>query len=102
MVAGRHAHRWRDHWFSLHAQRRHGQHHRPRPPTASASISAGVVTFTVTTTPGFTYQPQSKDNLADPTWINLGPATTATGAPLIITDNPGAQTPRFYRAVRTP
>ena len=71
-------------------------------PTATASIAAGVVTFTITTTPGFTYQPQFKNNLTDASWTNLGPASTATGATFSITDNPGTQTPRFYRAVRTP
>jgi hypothetical protein len=72
------------------------------PPTATASISGGVVTFTVATTPGFSYQPQYKNALTDPTWTNLGPAITATGATLMINDTPGAQTQRFYRAVRTP
>ena len=72
------------------------------PPSATASVSAGVVTLTVTTTPGFTYQPQYKDELTGATWTNLGVAITATGATLTITDTPGAQTRRFYHAVRAP
>ena len=70
--------------------------------TASATISAGVVTFTITTTPNFTYQPQYKNALTDTTWINLGAPVTASGTTITITDYPGGQTPRFYRAVRTP
>ena len=71
-------------------------------PTASATLSAGVITFTITTTPGFTYQPQFKNDLADATWTNLGAAIKATSATLNITDTPSPQTRRFYRAVRTP
>ncbi len=71
-------------------------------PTASATLSGGVITFTITTTPDFTYQPQFKNDLTDATWINLGPAIKATGTTLDVTDTPGSQTRRFYRAVRTP
>ena len=71
-------------------------------PTATASLSDSVITFTVTTTAGFTYQPQYKNNLTDPTWINLGLAIKATAETLSINDAPSPQTQRFYRAVRTP
>ncbi len=71
-------------------------------PTASATLSGGVITFTITTTPDFTYQPQFKNELTDATWTNLGAAIKATGATLEITDMPSPQTRRFYRAVRTP
>ena len=71
-------------------------------PTATATLSGGVVTFSITTTPDFTYQAQFKDDLDDDVWVNLGPPLKATSATLIITDTPGAQLRRFYRAVRTP
>ena len=64
-------------------------------PTATASPTAGVITFTITTTPGFTYQTQYKNELPDAAWTNIGPVTTATGATITITDNPGARTHRF-------
>ncbi len=71
-------------------------------PTATATISGGVITFTITTTPDFTYQPQFKNELADATWTNLGAAIKATGTTLEITDMPSPQARRIYRAVRTP
>ena len=71
-------------------------------PAASATLSGGVITFTITTTPDFTYQPQFKNELTDATWTNLGPAIKAAGATLDVTDTPSPQTRRFYRAVRTP
>jgi len=72
------------------------------PPTATATISGGVVTFSITTTPDFTYQAQFKDDLDAAVWVNLGPPLKATSATLTITDTPGAQVRRFYRAVRVP
>ncbi len=71
-------------------------------PTATATLSGGVITFTITTTPEFTYQPQFKNDLSDATWTDLGPAIKATGATLDVMDTPSPQTRRFYRAVRTP
>jgi hypothetical protein len=72
------------------------------PPTASATLSGGVITFTITTTPDFTYQAQFKNELTDAMWTNLGAAIKATGTTLDVTDTPSPQTRRFYRAVRTP
>lgn len=71
-------------------------------PTATASLNGGVVTFSIVTTPDFTYQPQFCDDLANGPWTDLGPPIKATSTTLEITDTPGQQGRRFYRAVRTP
>ena len=71
-------------------------------PTASASITGGIVTFTIATTPGFQYQAQYKNELTDATWTNLGGNVTASGSTLNVSDAPAPQTRGFYRAVRTP
>ena len=71
-------------------------------PTATASINGEVVTFSIMTTPEFTYQPQFSDDLGNVPWTDLGPPIKATSTTLEITDTPGQQGRRFYRAVRTP
>ena len=74
-----------------------------QPPTPSiAAMGGGVFQFTVTATPGFSYQVQYKDDLNAATWTNLGTPIVATGATVTVSDTPSPQTQRFYRAVRTP
>ncbi len=71
-------------------------------PTATISLTAGTVTFTVATTPGFSYQLQFSNDLTTGSWTNVGTNTPATGSTLDLLDTPGSETRRFYRALRTP
>lgn len=59
------------------------------------AFTGGTITLSFTTTPGVRYQPLFSDDLF--TWLPLGGVLTATGAPLTVTDNPGAESKRFYR-----
>ena len=45
---------------------------------------------------------QFSDDLGNVPWTDLGPPIKATSTTLEITDTPGQQGRRFYRAVRTP
>ena len=74
-----------------------------QPPNPSiAAMGGGVFQFTVTATPGFSYQVQYKDDLTAASWTNLGTPVVATGVTVTVSDTPSPQTQRFYRAVRTP
>jgi hypothetical protein len=70
--------------------------------TIGSSALNGILTITVSTTPGFTYQLQSVNALNGLPWTNLGPPIAATGSQLESQDTivPGSR--RFYRIVRTP
>ena len=75
----------------------------PQPPELSTvQIVGGNFSFSVSTTPGRTYQVFYKDDLSQPVWLPLGPAQTAGGVSLLITDPVGARTQRFYTVLETP
>ena len=69
----------------------------PRPQVAPLVIAGGQVQITWATLPGHVYQAQFKDDLAQPDWINLGPAQTASGSSLTATDAAPGPHQRFYR-----
>jgi hypothetical protein len=75
----------------------------PKPvATIDSTALNGMLTITVSTTAGFSYQLQSVTDLNGTAWTNLGPAVTATASQLDFQDTilPGGR--RFYRVVRTP
>ncbi len=74
------------------------------PPVATASsvMDAGVLTITVKTIPGFTYQLQTTPELSTVPWENLSSPVTATAGTLVFPVTPGLESNNFYRVVRTP
>lgn len=74
----------------------------PAPETSAVEIIGDIVAITVATTPGFTYQLQTKEALTDPAWLNEGLPVLATGATLTLTAAPSDVNQRFYRVVRLP
>lgn len=71
-------------------------------PAMSVATSGGIHTFTIATTPGFSYRLQSSSDLTAGSWTPIGTAATATGTTLTMQFTPGAESRLFYRAVRTP
>jgi len=67
------------------------------PVTLKATIAGGNVNISFPTQSGYTYQIESKINLTDPTWNNVGSAVTGDGTVKTVPDlisNAG----RYYRA----
>jgi len=65
-------------------------------------LPGNVVSFAVTTVPGHVYRVEYRDDLGAGIWLPLLPDLTATSTSIIITDNPGDNTQRFYRTVLLP
>jgi hypothetical protein len=70
----------------------------PSPTLFSPTMADGGMTFSWTTTPGVTYQPQYTSNLLTGTWNNLGSATKATSTTMSYSDE-SQTTQRFYRVL---
>jgi CotH kinase protein/Lamin Tail Domain len=71
-------------------------------PGLIATITApGELSFTVSTTPGFSYQLQAKDTLMEQAWTDLGSAVTASGSSVVFSDTISGRSQRFYRVVRS-
>jgi len=68
------------------------------PSVKKVHLSGSKLTLTWSTTVGLSYVVQYTDDLANPTWINLGNAVTATASTLSISDTMGG-TQRFYRVI---
>ena len=65
---------------------------------ASLSLGAGGArVIRILSVPGKTYQLQFKRFLADPAWVDVGPATTASDSITAITDSVPGQTSGVYR-----
>jgi hypothetical protein len=75
----------------------------PVPPylASGGSMSGGQFTFSFTLPSPTTYRVDFKDSLTAPLWTPLGPAQLGSG-PVVITDNLGTNTQRFYRVVLNP
>ncbi len=74
----------------------------PSPVATAARTLTNSVDITVNTTPGFAYQLQTKNDLTDPAWANLGTPIPATTTTLTLHDPATTYTKRFYRVLRTP
>lgn len=72
------------------------------PEATGIGMSGGTVSITVSTTPGFNYQLQSKSSLGDATWRDDGAPVTASGVTLILTATVGPGMEAYYRVVRQP
>jgi len=59
------------------------------------------VLVSVSSVPGRTYRLEYKDELTDAAWLPLGPDRVADASTLTFSDDPGANTQRFYRVVLT-
>ncbi|MBC8094829.1 MAG: hypothetical protein H7Y43_03355, partial [Akkermansiaceae bacterium] len=68
----------------------------------STSYSNNVMNFSWSTIPGPHYQVQYRTNLADGSWINLGPPIPGTNTLLTITDVATNGPTRFYRVQSQP
>ncbi len=72
----------------------------PNPPQepelSGVQIVGGDFSFTISTTPGRTYQVFYKDDLSQPDWLPLGAPQPAGGTALLIADPVGAHSQRFY------
>ena len=60
-------------------------------------IVNGQLALTFGTVAGQTYQVEYKNGLGDPAWLPLGSPVVAGGASLTLSDQIGANPPRFYR-----
>jgi len=68
------------------------------PPVVGISVAGGQVTLSLPAVPGRSYQVWFADELGDPVnWQTLGDPVVATGETLVIMDDVGAETQRFYR-----
>jgi hypothetical protein len=68
----------------------------------SVDLAAGQASFSFSTMTGHSYQVEYTDNVteATPNWLPVpGGPYDGTGSPILITDNIGAATQRFYRVV---
>jgi hypothetical protein len=72
-----------------------------QPELSGVQIAGGNFSFTISTTPGRTYQVFYKDDLSQPSWLPLGAPQPAGGSSLIITDPVGAHGQRFYTVLET-
>jgi len=68
----------------------------PNPVSLTATLNGGNVDLSFATQSGFSYQVQSKDNVTDATWNNLGSAVEGDGAAKSVND-PATGGKRFYR-----
>ncbi|MFM7183006.1 MAG: lamin tail domain-containing protein [Verrucomicrobiales bacterium] len=70
--------------------------------TIAPSVTSGMVTITVSTKPGFSYQLQYVNDLSVPPYTNIGTPVVATGSTLTFEQAiiPGGR--RFFRVARTP
>ncbi len=69
---------------------------------SGTTIVDGIVRFSVSTTPGFSYQLQSVTSLDESPWVNLDLPVPATGTSLDFQHHHGPETRRFYRVQRLP
>ncbi len=67
--------------------------------TGISRLLNGRVALSFQAIAGKTYRVEYKDALDDPVWTALGSDLTATTSALIITDNIGANSQRFYRVL---
>lgn len=74
----------------------------PPPAATGVTIGEGVVSITLASSPGFSYQLQAKSALEDPAWLNEGPAVMATAGTVTLTAAAAAGPQRFYRVERRP
>jgi hypothetical protein len=72
------------------------------PSLKSLSKLNSTVQFSLSTTPGLTYQIQYTTNLFNNSWINLGQSFTATNSATAVVDSAAVDTQRFYRALAHP
>ncbi len=73
---------------------------QPLPPAITdLSLADGEVSFQFAIAEGQSYRVDYKNDLNDPDWTPLGPATSATGTSVVIRDNIGTRPQRFYRVV---
>src|SRR4030095_4574251 len=70
------------------------------PPQASISQSGNAVTIAFDTVAGRTYRVEYKNQLNDPTWIQLAQPVVAAGPSLTVNDSTNASAQRFYRIVQ--
>gem|GEM_PF-6649955 len=63
----------------------------------SITSDATTVTLTFRTVTGKRYQLEYSDDIAAPTWTNLGNVVAADSDSLVLTDAPGSSTQRYYR-----
>ncbi len=71
--------------------------HPLSPQITGVAVASGVLTLTMSVSPGRTYVLEFKDDLGTPAWTLIGPTRTATGPTLILTENIGSGPQRFFR-----
>ena len=74
----------------------------PLPTFQSIKHTNGQIVLTWSAAPGQTFQLQYKSSLAAGSWTNLGSPVTATAGTVFVTDTPGTDPHRFYRAILQP
>ncbi|HEV7927609.1 MAG TPA: hypothetical protein VGR14_19815, partial [Verrucomicrobiae bacterium] len=71
----------------------------PAPVAQSASISGGMITFTLGSVANVSYQIQSTTDLGNPTWTDVGPPVIASGDQLSVSEPVSGGSQQFYRVI---
>jgi hypothetical protein len=71
----------------------------PLPVFETVMPSSDHIELMVNAAPGQTVQLQYSSDLTSPTWTNLGNPIIATNGTISVTDTPGPDQARFYRAI---
>jgi hypothetical protein len=71
----------------------------PAPVAQSASISGGMITFTLGSVANVSYQIQSASDLSNPTWTDVGPPVIASGDQLSVSEPVSGGSQQFYRVI---